>query len=50
MSVLLTHLSNYPANIPYSSLAVFATILTVISYIKNKKYVKTLVEHLNISG
>jgi hypothetical protein len=48
--VLPTHLSNYPANIPYSSLAVFAAILTEISYIKNKIYVKTLVQHLNISG
>jgi hypothetical protein len=47
--VLPTHLSNYPANIPYSSLAVFTT-LTKISYIKNKKYVKILVQHLNISG
>jgi hypothetical protein len=36
----------YPANIPYYSLAVFTTILTEISYIKNKEVFKMLVQNL----
>jgi hypothetical protein len=35
----LSPLTNYPADIPYYSLAVFTVALTEISCIKNKKHV-----------
>jgi hypothetical protein len=42
----LSQLTNYSADIPYYSLAVFTATLSEISYIKNRKKFKILVQNL----